>query len=161
MIIFPTNLGKLYAGHWLRECVRETIPCEQSESRLRESKIQSTKIERLLSFPVSLGKVVIATFSILIYVVRRSERRHSVMVSDYYSMKSTVERGSNVLCITVEQPYSANFAMKLMKILMLKCLLFKRYRSFKSPLAVITNTQSRWLLFHSCCYVFNAVLLLR
>ncbi|KRZ84405.1 hypothetical protein T08_12861 [Trichinella sp. T8] len=189
MIIFPKNLGKLYAGHWLRECVgwictvwlvscvtilvsMETIPCEQSESRLRESKIQSTKIEvevrviafktfRLLSFPVSLGKVVIATFSILIYVVRRSERRHSVMVSDYYSMKSTVERGSNVLCITVEQPYSANFAMKLMKILMLKCLLFKRYRSFKSPLAVITNTQSRWRLFHSCCYVFNAVLLLR
>ncbi|KRZ48920.1 hypothetical protein T02_828, partial [Trichinella nativa] len=104
------------------------------------------------SFPVSLGKVVIATFGILIYVVRRSERRHSVMVSDYYSMKSTVERGSNVLCITVEQPSSANFAMKLMKILMLKCLLFKRYRSFKSPLAVITNTQSRWLLFHSCCY---------
>ncbi|KRY13297.1 hypothetical protein T12_13159 [Trichinella patagoniensis] len=104
---------------------------------------------------VSLGKVVIATFGMLIYVVRRSERRHSVMVSDYYSMKSTVERGSNVLCITVEQPSSANFAMKLMKILMLKWLLFKRYRSFKSPLAVITNTQSRWLLFHSCCYVFN------
>ncbi|KRX77978.1 hypothetical protein T06_8752 [Trichinella sp. T6] len=136
----------------------ETIPCEQSESRLRESKIQSTKIEvevRVIafktfvtfkftnssiiavtraSFPVSLGKVVIATFGILIYVVRRSERRHSVMVSDYYSMKSTVERGSNVLCITVEQPSSANFAMKLMKILMLKCLLFKRYRSFKKQL---------------------------
>ncbi|KRX25492.1 hypothetical protein T07_12417 [Trichinella nelsoni] len=71
------------------DCSRETIPCEQSESRLRESKIQSTKIERLLSLPVSLGKVVIATFGILIYVVRRSERRHSVMVSDYYFMKST------------------------------------------------------------------------
>ncbi|KRY38201.1 hypothetical protein T01_7606 [Trichinella spiralis] len=86
---------------------------------------------RLLSLPVSLGKDVIATFGILIYVVGRSERRHSVMVSDYYSMKSTVKLGSNVLSITVQQPSSANFAMKLMKILTLKWLLFKRYKSFK------------------------------
>ncbi|KRX70405.1 hypothetical protein T06_10846 [Trichinella sp. T6] len=41
--------------------------------------------------------------------------------------------------------------MKLMKILTLKWLLFKQYKSFKSPLAVITNTLSRWLLFHTCC----------